>query len=317
MLENLLIGDLATEDRWRIGWKAEGRRARATSSSATGSPSIRRAGEPSAARWSGRCSRSCAPSTSCARSGRPPAAKVSSCSTSRRRSCRRPTSSSCSGSCASIVADGASVIFVSHDIDEVLRDHRPRHGAPRRPRRRHVRDPDGHQGRHRRDDRRAGASSSSARARLPAPEPGMRACGSWASPAATVEDLSLDVAAGEIIGLTGLIGSGYDEVVYLLYGATGANAGVLDDRRASGTTLARDDARGRHRGRLRPRSRRPSERGSRRLALGRSTMSACRCWQTVATAGRSAARRLAARRAPSRGALRRSAAAIRRCPSAR
>ena len=28
VLENLLIGDFATEDRWRIGWKAEGRRAR-------------------------------------------------------------------------------------------------------------------------------------------------------------------------------------------------------------------------------------------------------------------------------------------------
>jgi ABC-type sugar transport system ATPase subunit len=36
------------------------------------------------------------------------------------------------------------------------------------------------------------------------------------------------LTAGEIVGLTGLIGSGYDEVPYLLYGATRASAGVLE-----------------------------------------------------------------------------------------
>jgi ribose transport system ATP-binding protein len=43
----------------------------------------------------------------------------------------------------------------------------------------------------------------------------------------TVSDLSLQLHRGEIVGLTGLIGSGYDEVVALLYGAIPATAGTL------------------------------------------------------------------------------------------
>lgn len=42
-----------------------------------------------------------------------------------------------------------------------------------------------------------------------------------------VDDLDLRVAPGEILGLTGLIGSGYDEVPYLLSGASAAMAGTL------------------------------------------------------------------------------------------
>src|SRR5262249_53019140 len=43
----------------------------------------------------------------------------------------------------------------------------------------------------------------------------------------TVRDVSLDVHEGEVIGLTGLIGSGFDEVPYLLYGARPARSGRL------------------------------------------------------------------------------------------
>lgn len=42
-----------------------------------------------------------------------------------------------------------------------------------------------------------------------------------------VRDLDLEVAPGEILGLTGLIGSGYDEVPHLLAGAQLASAGRL------------------------------------------------------------------------------------------
>ncbi len=51
----------------------------------------------------------------------------------------------------------------------------------------------------------------------------------------TLRDISLQVRRGEILGLTGLIGTGYDEVLALLYGSRAARAGelVLKDRRYS------------------------------------------------------------------------------------
>jgi ribose transport system ATP-binding protein len=47
--------------------------------------------------------------------------------------------------------------------------------------------------------------------------------------------ISFDVAAGEIVGLTGLIGAGFEELPYLLAGAAAAQAGTLaiDDRELS------------------------------------------------------------------------------------
>jgi ribose transport system ATP-binding protein len=44
----------------------------------------------------------------------------------------------------------------------------------------------------------------------------------------TIEGFSLDLAAGEVVGVTGLIGSGYDEIPYLIYGAREARSGTLD-----------------------------------------------------------------------------------------
>ena len=44
----------------------------------------------------------------------------------------------------------------------------------------------------------------------------------------TIEEFSLDLAAGEVVGVTGLIGSGYDEIPYLIYGARAARGGTLD-----------------------------------------------------------------------------------------
>ena len=44
----------------------------------------------------------------------------------------------------------------------------------------------------------------------------------------TIEGFSLDLAAGEVVGVTGLIGSGYDEIPYLIYGARAARGGTLD-----------------------------------------------------------------------------------------
>ena len=40
-----------------------------------------------------------------------------------------------------------------------------------------------------------------------------------------MRDVSLDLHEGEVVGLTGLIGSGFDEIPYLLYGARPARSG--------------------------------------------------------------------------------------------
>jgi ribose transport system ATP-binding protein len=43
----------------------------------------------------------------------------------------------------------------------------------------------------------------------------------------SVTDLSFSVRRGEIVGLTGLVGSGFEDVPYLLYGSTRASSGTL------------------------------------------------------------------------------------------
>ena len=44
----------------------------------------------------------------------------------------------------------------------------------------------------------------------------------------TIRNFSAELARGEVVGLTGLIGSGYDEVIYMAYGAVPAAGGVLE-----------------------------------------------------------------------------------------
>jgi ribose transport system ATP-binding protein len=123
-----------------------------------------------------------------------------------------------------VVAEGASVIFVSHDIDEVLditdratvlRDGRVA-GAfdtPNTGKEDIVEMIVGHR------LARQGRSSSSATQANTLRVDGLEG--------AIVRDVAFGAALGEIVGLTGLIGSGYDEVPYLLYGATPARSGTL------------------------------------------------------------------------------------------
>ncbi len=144
-----------------------------------------------------------------------------------------------------IVADGASVLFVSHDIDEVreitdratvLRDGRVAGSLVT--------------ANASRDDviemiigRRLGAFAVAApRQAAPARVSvrGLRGQG--------VNDLSLDLAAGEIVGITGLLGSGYEEIPYLLYGARKTMLGEISldgvAHRLETTNPARSVARG-------------------------------------------------------------------------
>lgn len=130
-----------------------------------------------------------------------------------------------------IVAKGASVIFVSHDVDEileitdratVLRDGKVAgtlETAGARP-----------------EDfvqmivgRRVEAFRST-HAEAVSREPAVIVEGLAGQ---TCRDLSLRLGDGDVIGLTGLIGSGFDEVPALIYGARVAKAGalVLDGKR--------------------------------------------------------------------------------------
>ncbi|MGE4369629.1 MAG: sugar ABC transporter ATP-binding protein [Burkholderiaceae bacterium] len=123
-----------------------------------------------------------------------------------------------------VVADGAGVIFVSHDIDEVL-EITDRATVLR----------DGEvAGTF--ETRQAGKDDIVAmivghhlerEAKPASARQTQTALQVKQLSGAIVQNVNLTVAKGEIIGLTGLIGSGYDEIPYLLYGAKTARSGTF------------------------------------------------------------------------------------------
>jgi ribose transport system ATP-binding protein len=133
-----------------------------------------------------------------------------------------------------LVADGASVLFISHDIDEVreitdratiLRDGEvtatlETKGSS------HDDFVEGIVGRRITAPTRVGGAAA-AGAHVKAAVRGI------AEPGLHVPHL--DLHEGEITGLTGLIGSGYERIPYLLFGATKAGSGTLT---MGGTTAA-------------------------------------------------------------------------------
>ncbi len=124
-----------------------------------------------------------------------------------------------------IVSEGASVIFISHDIDEtleitdsltVLRDGKVAGSLVTK--------------QSNRDEivemivgRKVGRTVAPEPPRAAAP---VRAKAEAVS-GAGLEPTSVEVRQGEVLGLTGLIGSGYQELVYLLFGARPAQSGRL------------------------------------------------------------------------------------------
>ena len=124
-----------------------------------------------------------------------------------------------------VVANGASVIFVSHDIDEVLE----------------ITD----RATVLRDGQVAGVMTTAAATRdtLVSMIVGRQLKSGASRPAASgrgpasvaiaglaggqVKAVSLSLRAGEVVGLTGLLGSGYEQVPYLVYGALRAQSGTL------------------------------------------------------------------------------------------
>jgi ribose transport system ATP-binding protein len=225
VLENLLIGDLAAEGRWWVDWRAEARRARdlfaryhlgidpldtvsrlspverALLAIVRAFDQLRDAGSASGHRG-----------LLVLDEPTPflPAADVEELFRLVR----------------GIVQDGASVIFVSHDIDEVLeitnratvlRDGRVAGSFETRS--------------VTKDDvvrMIVGREVELRRARSEADIRGTSRVRVRDLEGASVEGFSVDVAKGEVVGLTGLIGSGYADVIYLLYGAAQAAAGTLE-----------------------------------------------------------------------------------------
>jgi ribose transport system ATP-binding protein len=124
-----------------------------------------------------------------------------------------------------IVGAGTSVIFVSHDIDEVLEITGSATVL--------------------RDGRVAGTFETAAMSkqaiihmivgehvdleamRPPTKAPGDRIAVVDSLKGGTVQNFSAEFSRGEVVGLTGLIGSGYDEIVYMAFGAVPAAGGTL------------------------------------------------------------------------------------------
>jgi len=124
-----------------------------------------------------------------------------------------------------IVAQGASVIFVSHDIDEVseitdrltvLRDGRVVGRLV-------TKDAEKSQI----VELIVGRAVDLASMRPPERDLGPEAVVVSGLKGRAVADFSMRVRAGEVVGLTGLIGSGYDDVVNLCFGASTADAGFM------------------------------------------------------------------------------------------
>ena len=126
-----------------------------------------------------------------------------------------------------IAGRGSSVLFVSHDLDEarqitdritVLRDGRVAGTVvtSQTTKRELVRLIIGHE--------LLEMESAGANTAVETRPPAMRVRGLETG---TVHDVSFDLHAGEVLGLTGLVGSGYEDVIYALYGASPADAGRL------------------------------------------------------------------------------------------
>lgn len=127
-----------------------------------------------------------------------------------------------------IVREGASVLFISHDLDEileitdratVLRDGRVAGSfETKNTTREHI------------IELIAGHTQTSSRAVSPSATNAAQAAIAFeverlAGP--LLQPLDLSLHRGEIVGLTGLLGSGYERVLHHLFGATAATQGVL------------------------------------------------------------------------------------------
>jgi len=222
VLENLLIGEHAVARRWRIAWAREAERAKALfarfgmtfdpSAAVETLTSVERA-QLAIVRAFDQLDRQAGSGTRLLVLDEPtpflPAADVQKLFQLVR----------------SLVSEGASVLFVSHDIDEVM-DITDRITVLR-------------------DGKVAGTMETTATKKadvvrtivgravdleaLRAPKRAQVAAAVEIESmrGSIVDDVSMTIHRGEIVGLTGLIGSGYDEIVHLAYNSARARGGRL------------------------------------------------------------------------------------------
>jgi ribose transport system ATP-binding protein len=222
VLENLLISDLAAQTQWRIDWRAEEARARETFQrfGLAIDPKARIAQLPQVERALVAIVRAFEDIRKASGSGKgvlvldeptPFLPKVGV--------------DKLFGLVRNIVKESAAVIFVSHDIDEI-REITDRATVLR----------DGNLAGTLKSaeatadqfveliiGRRVSLYKTAAKELAAAP----LAIAATGVTGEIVRDVSLEAHRGEILGLTGLIGSGFDELPYLLYGARRARAGEL------------------------------------------------------------------------------------------
>ncbi len=222
VLENLLVGRIASHTRWWVNWRAEHRRARETFArfGLAIDPSARVADLPQVQRALVAIVRAfeAVQSPGLAHAGilvlDEPTPFLPSSGVEQLFSLVR-----------AIVARGAAVIFVSHDVDEIMQ----------------ITD----RATVLRDGRLAGTLETKRAGRTDFVEliVGRRVAMFQAAPrdlsaapvvaavrnasGGTLTDVSIEVRRGEILGLAGLIGSGFDDLPYLLYGARAASGGML------------------------------------------------------------------------------------------
>jgi ribose transport system ATP-binding protein len=223
VLENLLIGDIATTTRWRIDWRREAARARQTFGrfNLDIDPTARIGDLPQVTRALIAIVRAFEEIRTQSRRGNgvlvldEPTPFLPKVGVDQLFALVR-----------NIVKEGAAVIFVSHDIDEireitdratVLRDGVVAGTVV-------SREASADQFVELIIGRRVSRYKTQTRdlAHVPVTVSARNVSGE------IVRDVAVDVRRGEILGLTGLIGSGFDELPYLLYGASRATGGQLD-----------------------------------------------------------------------------------------
>jgi ribose transport system ATP-binding protein len=222
VLENLLIGDIAAKLRWRVDWRREAAKARETFArfGLAIDPAAKISELPQVERALVAITRAFEDIRTSSKGGRgvlvldEPTPFLPKVGVDQLFALVR-----------AIVKEGAAVIFVSHDIDEireitdratVLRDGNLAGTVV-------SRDASADRFVELIVGRRVSLHKSAEKSF--ADKPAVVSVEGVSG--AIVDDVSLVVRRGEILGLTGLIGSGFDEIPYLLYGARPAKSGAL------------------------------------------------------------------------------------------